>query len=70
MLAAMFSGRHAKPLPIDKDGVYFLDRSPTLFAIILEYLRQGSFDHTHDRAIRMRASACCQPARLADLDET
>lgn len=42
MLAAMFSGRHAKPLPIDKDGVCFLDRSPMLFAVIVEYLRQST----------------------------
>ena len=41
MLAAMFSGRHAKPLPVDKDGVYFLDRDPVLFGVILQYLRQG-----------------------------
>ena len=40
MLAAMFSGRHAKPLPMDQDGIYFLDRDPVLFRIVLLFLRQ------------------------------
>ena len=57
MLAAMFSGRHAKPLPIGKDGVCFLDRSPVLFAIILEYLRQGTVSYVRWVAERWRAEA-------------
>ena len=36
-LGKMFSGRH--DLPKDKDGAYFIDRSPVPFAEILEFLR-------------------------------
>ena len=37
MLAAMFSGRH--PLARDERGRPFVDRSPKMFALVLEYLR-------------------------------
>jgi len=36
-LGQMFSGRHE--LPKDKNGAYFIDRSPQLFVEILEFLR-------------------------------
>ncbi len=41
MLAAMFSGRH--PLARDHCGRPFVDRSPKMFALVLEYLRTDIF---------------------------
>lgn len=38
-LAAMFSGEYdIKP---QEDGSYFLDRNPKVFALVLDYLRNG-----------------------------
>eukprot|EP01126_Amoeba_proteus_P045911 TRINITY_DN5167_c0_g1_i3.p1 TRINITY_DN5167_c0_g1~~TRINITY_DN5167_c0_g1_i3.p1 ORF type:complete len:204 (-),score=40.16 TRINITY_DN5167_c0_g1_i3:554-1165(-) len=39
MLSAMFSGRHK--LSTDSEGRYFIDRDPTYFSYILNYLRDG-----------------------------
>ena len=51
MLAAKFSGRHAKALPLDKSGVPFLDRDPVLFAVTLQFLRQGKLHPSHSRGL-------------------
>jgi hypothetical protein len=41
MLATMFSGRH--PMARDRLGRPFVDRSPKMFALVLEYLRTDMF---------------------------
>jgi len=40
---AMLSSGHWKP---DEDGVYFIDRNPKFFNIILDYMRTGKIDVT------------------------
>lgn len=37
LLAVMFSGRHE--LSVESDGSYFIDRDPTHFRLVLNYLR-------------------------------
>ena len=37
LLASMFSGRHL--LSVESDGSYFIDRDPTHFRLVLNYLR-------------------------------
>lgn len=39
MFSAMFSGRYA--METDESGCYFIDRDPTHFSVILNYLRDG-----------------------------
>ena len=42
-LASMFSGRHALS-PSGDDGSHFIDRDPTHFRLILNFLRTGTLD--------------------------
>jgi hypothetical protein len=63
MLHAMFSG--CFPLDMDTDGRSFIDRDPRHFPLILNYLRDGTFDlpeHPDDR------SAFLREARFYGLD--
>jgi hypothetical protein len=47
MLEAMFSGRWA--IQTDKKGAYFIDRDPTYFGVILNFLRDPSIDISLDQ---------------------
>jgi len=50
MLSAMFSGRH--PMLKDKNGSYFLDRDPTSFSYVLNFLRRNEWNLPDDSFIQ------------------
>lgn len=50
MLASMFSGRWDNTLEKDNDGNVFIDSSPDLFLLLLDFLRRKSIEDPADRA--------------------
>ncbi|KAG2233889.1 hypothetical protein INT48_005230 [Thamnidium elegans] len=52
LLATMFSGRH--PISAESDGSYFIDRDPSHFRLVLNYLRDLRIPPTVLQDVKIR----------------
>ena len=70
MLHSIFSSQHF-PLELDSKGCYFLDRDPSLFRLILNFLRDGSLSlsslspHTKQSLLREARFFALEPLVVA-----